>query len=103
MEKKKLELSKDGVVKIVDFFNLLGYEDFAKELLEAWNEFEKKKENVLCLYNTKNDGIDEFLAVTKNRVAEFEVALSKIKKIFSYYVSKTAVMTDNAKWRRSAV
>ena len=103
MEKKALQINEEGARRLVKFFDLLGFDTYAKELSHAWEEYEKKLNAVLYLNHKTANNIDEHFALIKGCLAEYENAYHEVKKAFGYFVSKTAIMTDEAKWRRTLI
>jgi hypothetical protein len=105
MERKTIVIDEKSVNVLVGFFNLLGYETYARELSHAWDQYTEKMRALLNVRSGYEppDSIDGLHNAIKGHVAEYENAFSEIKKAFSYFAAKTAVMTDEAKWRRSFV
>jgi len=104
-EKKALEVDEKSVNTLVGFFNLLGYETYARELSYAWTQYVEKMRALLNVRSGYEppEKIDGIYTSIKNRMAEYENAYSTIKKAFTYYASKIAVMTNEAKWRRVSI
>jgi hypothetical protein len=99
-----VKIGIESIRIIAHFFALANYDDYAKELLHAWEVYHAKKENLLSdLKYSAPDNIDDLHKKTKDYMAEYETALQTLKKTFGFYVRKIAVLTnetDGEKWRR---
>jgi glycyl-tRNA synthetase beta subunit len=106
MEKEKLELNEFVVGALAKFFLIAGYKDFAKELEDAWNDYDKSVNLIFWQKKTTNGALKTMEVldadITKS-VADYKSNLEKLKKTFAHYFSKVAVMTDEAKWRRCII
>jgi hypothetical protein len=103
MEKKTLEVNEENTKRLVRFFDLFGFETYAKELLHAWDEYESKLNAFLYLKHENPNTIDGYHDLIVGGLAEYECAFANIKKVFGYYASKIAIMIDDAKWRRVSI
>jgi hypothetical protein len=103
MEKKKIEVNESSVKRLISFFDLLGYEVYSKELTHRWNKFVDAVRCLENLYSNAPTNLDDYHSRVMERVTEYNNTLCELKKTFAYYIAKTAVMTDEEKWRRGGV
>ena len=94
--KEKIEITQGAVCQLTDFFNLLGYDDWARELEKKWDAFAEKKE---ALFNRQSEtaaGHNEFLFFNamETRMAEYTNALGELKVTFDYYIGKIKILTE---------
>jgi hypothetical protein len=89
---KKPEFTHDAICRLIGFFNLLGYESYAKELEHRQHIFCCKRDALLTesKYN-QPDIIDTLHINVKNKMAEFENAVEELKKTFYFYLDKITI------------
>jgi hypothetical protein len=95
-----MEINSNSVASLKSFFYLMGCRNLADELEAAWEEYTKSTRHLLQTDFYGHQDVREMDVDIAVRYEQYQSSLSQLKDVFARCAGKTAVMTDNQKWRR---